>query len=327
VRVSFIVPALNVEATLPACLDAIRAAAPGSVSREVLVIDNGSTDRTAQIARAHGAQVISAPGLSVAGLRNLGARVGRADILACVDADCVIGEDWLATALAHFDEPSVGAVGAPTTVPAGATWVQRMWALHRHRRPALRVVDWLPTENLVLRKAAFQAIGGFNEALTTCEDVDLCYRLGQRHRILSDPALRSVHLGEAPTLGRFFRKERWRGRGNLAGLLAHRIHLAELPSVALPLYHLAGLLALPLTALYALAGAPLWPLATSAGLLALPAMSLALAVAIQVGQLRAWPPLAVVYFVYGLARAAALLPGWGHPAGLTRGAPRPSPAS
>jgi hypothetical protein len=329
VRVSFIVPALNVEATLEACLDAILAAAPRTVEREVLVIDNGSTDRTVEIARARGARVISAPGLSVAALRNLGAQTARGDILACVDADCVIGEGWLTAALAHFDDPTVGAVGAPTAVPEDATWVQRMWALHRHRRTTLRVVDWLPTENLVLRKSAFQAIDGFNATLATCEDVDLCYRLGQRHRILSDPALRSIHLGEAPTLARFFRKERWRGRGNLAGLFAHRLRLAELPSVALPLYYLAGMLALPLTLLLCtLVGGPAWLLAAGAALLALPAMSLALAVAIQVGRLRAWPALALVYFVYGLARAVALLPAAPPRAATpTRATARPSPVA
>jgi glycosyltransferase involved in cell wall biosynthesis len=327
VRVSFIVPALNVEATLPACLDAIWATEPRTLRREILVIDNGSTDRTAEIACDRGARVISAPAQSVAALRNLGARAARSDILACVDADCVIAGDWLGKAVAHFDDATVGAVGAATQVPANGTWVQRTWALPRHRRSSVQVVDWLPTENLVLRRAAFEATGGFNEALPTCEDVDLCYRLGQRYRILSDPALRSVHLGEAPTLRRFFRKEMWRGRGNLAGLRAHRFRLAEVPSVLLPLHHLFWMLAFVGAGAYAAAGGPAWPVIVSAMLLLLPSVVLGGAVGVQVGRVHCWPRLTVLYLTYGAARAAALLPDLRRPAKPTPRAPRPSPAS
>src|SRR5438128_2586465 len=73
--VSFIVPALNAESTLGACLDAILAVRSAGKPTEVLLIDNGSTDRTVEIARREGVKVISAPGLTVAALRNLGVRL------------------------------------------------------------------------------------------------------------------------------------------------------------------------------------------------------------------------------------------------------------
>src|SRR5204862_1128234 len=118
-------------------------------------------------------------------------------------------------------------------VPAGAPWVERVWAHHRHRGNRRRCVEWLPTENLAVRRTAFNKVGGFNETLSTCEDVDLCYRLGALCRITNDPDMRSIHLGEAKSLRSFFKKEAWRGRGNLAGFLSHRLKFSELPSVLL----------------------------------------------------------------------------------------------
>src|SRR5262249_48348362 len=192
-------------------------------------------------------RLVSAPDRTVAALRNLGASIARGDILAYVDADCIVAPDWLTVALPHFDDSRVGAVGSPTRIPAdAATWVQRAWAVHRHRRNRRRTVAWLPTENLLIRKSALLAIGGFNEKLVTCEDIDVCYRLRARYSIVNEPCLRAVHLGEAPTLASFFAKEVWRGRDNLRGALAHRLEAAELPSLALPFYYQVGLAALAL---------------------------------------------------------------------------------
>ena len=307
--VSFIVPALNVEATLDSCLQAILAARSAGGVKEVLLIDNGSTDRTVEVARRRGATVISAPGLTVAAMRNLGASLAKGEILAYVDADCVIAPNWLERALVHFDDPDVGAVGSPTHVPAGATWVQHAWALHRHRHNRARAVEWLPTENLLVRKAAFREVRGFNASLVTCEDVDFCYRLGARYRILNDPQIHSIHLGEAPTLGSFFRKEAWRGSGNLAGFLSHRLRRSELPSVLMPMYHLIGALMLVSMLGYWLSGGTGLPAFAVGVMLLTPSLVLALSTAGQTRQCRWWAKLTLVYLTYAAARAMAILTG------------------
>jgi hypothetical protein len=300
--VSFVIPALNAGRTVGQCLEAIRGTDAAGWEREILVIDNGSRDDTRRISHAGGARVLDAPGLTVGGLRNLGARVASGRILACVDADCIVAPDWLTRGLRHFVDRQVGAVGSPTVLPPQSTWVQRSWALQRHRkRPG--PVHWLPTENLLVRRDAFWAVGGFNDALVTCEDVDFCYRLGARYLIVNDPTLRSIHLGEAPTLLAVFRKEVWRGRGNLPGVLAHRPRLSELPSVLLPLYHLALLTTLT------------WASATADGknawrsgvLLLAPSALAALRTAIQARRLHDWPALVAVYATYFAARSTAMV--------------------
>ncbi len=305
--VSFIIPALNAESTLGLALDAIERARCDT-SKEVLLIDNGSTDETVEVARRRGATVISAPGLTVAALRNLGARLARGGTLAFVDSDCVIAPDWLEKSRPHFGDPAVGAVGSPTHVPLGATWVQRAWALHRHRRSRLGSVQWLPTENLLVRKTAWQEVGGFNEALATCEDVDFCYRLGTRHKILNDPAVHSIHLGEAPSLLVFFRKEVWRGGGNLAGFFSHDFRISELPSLLLPLYHLGALLALVGALVYWVATARPVAFLAAAVVLVTPSLMLALSTAVLMRRIQSLPGLIPVYLTYALARSAAVLP-------------------
>ena len=305
--ISFIVPALNAAATLGACLDAILRARPAGSSRQVLLIDNGSTDQTAEIARQRGIRVISAPGLTVAAMRNLGARLAEGHLLAFVDADCVIAPDWIEKGLANFADPDVGAVGSPTHVRDRATWVETTWALHRHRENRRRRVEWLPTENLLIRRTAFHESGGFNDALITCEDVDLCYRVGVRCRIVNDPETRCIHLGEAQTLMGFFKKEAWRGRGNLSGFFSHRLRLSELPSVLLPLHH--GLWALVFLGAmgYWVASGSWLPALVAATMLLLPPSILALHTGVRTRQIRCFPQLMSLYMAYAAARSTAML--------------------
>jgi GT2 family glycosyltransferase len=90
--------------------------------------------------------------------------------------------------------------------------------------------------NLFVRKKQFDEIGGFNESLVTCEDVDFSYRLKTHGSILSDIRIEVIHLGEAATIRQFIRKEIWRGRSNLQGILSHGLKSSEIPSLSIPIY-------------------------------------------------------------------------------------------
>jgi len=215
----------------------------------------------------------------------------------------------LERALVHFADHDVGAVGSPTHLPADATWVQRAWALHRHRKNRPGLVAWLPTENLLVRKAAFRKVGGFNASLVTCEDVDFCYRLGARYKIVNDPGIRSIHLGEAPTLAQFFRKETWRGTGNIAGVLTHRLRFSELPSVLFPVYHILGALGLIGALGHWLRTGRWLPALAVAFMLLAPSLLLALSTAAQVRATRSWPQLLLLYITYASARSLAIATG------------------
>jgi len=95
VAISIIIPAYNEERFLGRCLQSIaNVDYPGELT-EVLLVDNGSTDRTVEIAHSYNAKVLVDGTSNVSGLRNLGAQHAKGELLAFVDADCIVHEDWI----------------------------------------------------------------------------------------------------------------------------------------------------------------------------------------------------------------------------------------
>jgi glycosyltransferase involved in cell wall biosynthesis len=242
VMVSVIVPARNEEPHLPALLESLARVEYPRERMEVIVVDHQSTDETSRIARKWGATVISHQGGTIASVRNRGARAAKGDVLAFLDADCTVDALWLSTAVRHFVDPRVGAVGSYHAVPLDPpTWVRTILQKQIEARLPLSDATWLPSGNMFVRRDVFDSCGGFDESLATCEDVDLSYRIGQQYRLVADARVRCWHHGEPRTLWEVFRKELWRGRDNLLGAIRHGITLSELPSLVLPLYFLLAL--------------------------------------------------------------------------------------
>lgn len=307
--VSFVMPVFNSEQYIARCLLSIKSLNCDGLPYEVVIMDNGSTDRTHQIMRDMGYEFHVVPKVNVSALRNRGAKIARGEYLAFVDSDVELSPLWLREGLVVFGQQDVVAGGCFPGVPREATWVQRTWDLHqrgRTRTDAVTPAAWLSSMNLLVRRDAFLAVSGFNERLTTAEDVDLSYRLGQRGRILNNPSMQAVHWGEARDLGHFMRKEIWRGKGNLQGVLSHGLRLDELPSLGYPLYMLAAVLLLGIGGVSDLVRHQFILIPVSFSLMVLPAILLALRSGYQASRLRAIPPLFLLYFAYGLARACSL---------------------
>ena len=248
---TFIVPVRNDAVRLRRCLETMQSAIPS----EIIVADNGSSDGSGDVARAAGARVLVLPADRVASLRNRGAREATGRLLAFVDADHELAPGWPEAAVALFDEePDVVAAGAQYQAPADGTWVQRMYDRLRRRHPGRRPTEWLPSGNLVVRRDAFEAVGGFDTTLETCEDVDLCQRLRARGgQLIESDALSSVHRGDPRTLRALFFGELWRGRDNLRVTLRAPLTIRSLPSLLLPAAVLIGLAGVAL-------GLVTWPL-------------------------------------------------------------------
>jgi glycosyltransferase involved in cell wall biosynthesis len=311
--VSFVIPVLNGEQYIARCLLSIQNQQDAGGTSEVLILDNGSTDRTHQIIRDLGFAFLVAPALNVSALRNRGAAMAQGEYVAFVDSDVELTPHWLQHGLAVFRDRRVVASGCFPEVPKDATWVQQTWDLHQRGRQTeadATPVSWLSSMNLIVRRDDFRAVSGFNESLETAEDVDLCYRLGQRGTILYNPAMKAVHWGEARDLGSFWRKEVWRGLGNLSGVLSHGLRWDELPSLGYPLYVLCLVLLSGFGILF-----DLWyqqfiltPLCMC--LLMLPALLLAVHTACIVKRPGAIPKLSVLYVIYGFARAYSITRAW-----------------
>lgn len=192
---------------------------PESVSRSsVIVVDNDSTDRTAEIARTSGAKVVSCRPGTPAHARNTGAAQATTDWLAFVDADCELAQDWLANVAPALDDEDVVAVGSRILPPSAETnWIVAAWGGLVSGSPSSKAMEakrWLPTAGLVVRREAFQAMNGFDESLETCEDCDFGLRLSPHGKILLCNAAVLTHHGESKSLREIFLREAWRTKGN-----------------------------------------------------------------------------------------------------------------
>jgi hypothetical protein len=95
---------------------------------------------------------------------------------------------------------------------------------------------------LAVRRSAFESVGGFDETLETCEDVDLCQRLrAQGGLLVADESLRSIHAGDPRSLSAICRGELWRGRDNLRVSLRGPLSARALPSILIPMLDIAAL--------------------------------------------------------------------------------------
>jgi glycosyltransferase involved in cell wall biosynthesis len=239
-RVSFVIPVKDDASRLDRCLSSIQLNDYPRELVELIVVDNGSTDASMTVARQHGAIVLRSSG-RVAELRNRGAHAALGSILAFVDSDHEIDRRWVLTAVEILTGGGVAATGAPCIGPPTANWVQQSYDSLRSRPLERQDVDWLGSGNLAVSRAPFEIVGGFDHSLEACEDVDLCNRLRLAgHRIVADPALRSVHFGDPATLRALFVGELWRGRDNARVTFRGPRTFRHLRSVLIPMGYLGA---------------------------------------------------------------------------------------
>ena len=299
-QLSFIIPVRNDAARLRRCLQSI-AVATRDIPAEVIVIDNGSTDSSPEVARAAGCQVLVVPHERVGSLRNRGAAVAQGELLAFVDADHEIGAGWARTALDVMNDPACSAAGSPCVPPRDATWVQRSYNGFRDHAASRHVVDWLGSGNMIVRRRIFEGVGGFDVALDACEDVDLCRRIRETGGVIvSDPGFENIHYGDPASLTALFIGELWRGRNNMRVTLRERPSLRSLPSLVIPMVQLA-LLAIAIVA--GVTGRLLVPAACVAGIFGL---SLLRATRVRRRTMAPVVQAAAVAVTYDAARALAL---------------------
>jgi hypothetical protein len=241
-RISFVVPVRNDVARLRRCLEAIRGCGLDAAAYEVIVVDNGSSDGSPDAARLAGARVVVLGDFKVSALRNRGAALAAADVVAFCDADNLIAADWARVALQLFEDPRVGAVGASYDSPTPSNWVQQAFDGLRDHGRGTRPTRWLAAGNMAVRRTALESVRGFDETLEACEDVDLSTRLRMADwTVLSDCRLASVHLGDPTTLTAVFRGELWRGRDNVRVSLRGPLGWRDLPSIVIPFADLGGI--------------------------------------------------------------------------------------
>jgi mycofactocin glycosyltransferase len=192
---SVVVPVYNSERTLEPLIDSLLALDYPRECVEFIVVDNGSTDGTAAIlARfADRIQRVVEPKRGRSAARNRGIAEARHDLVAFTDADCVLHPMWLRHLLPPLLEPGVGISGGRIQAVEPCNAIAKFGEFVRDHNLAINVYKppYVDTSNWASPKSVLVAMGGFDEGLPRCEDVDLAFRIFQSgYRIVySDDAL------------------------------------------------------------------------------------------------------------------------------------------
>jgi GT2 family glycosyltransferase len=181
--ISVVVCSYNGAATIADCLDGL--ARLDYPDYETIVINDGSTDATARIARAHGVRVISTPNHGLSAARNLGLLAARGEIVAYTDDDARPDPHWLTFLAETFLRTEHVGVGGPNIAPPGdgpiADCVAHAPGGPVHVLLSDRVAEHIPGCNMAFRRTALEAIGGFDPRFRAAgDDVDICWRLQER---------------------------------------------------------------------------------------------------------------------------------------------------
>jgi glycosyltransferase involved in cell wall biosynthesis len=188
--ISLIIATRNRGGYLRACLERV-AAIEAKVPWELIVVDNGSTDDTAALAREFVSagqvmgRVVTEPRPGLGRARNAGIAAARGEILAFTDDDCYPQEDLLDRVVETFADEALGVLGGrvllhdPTDAPVTIQTETRMIPLPRGKVVKPGIVHGA---NLAVRRSALRTIGGFDPMLGAgtpfpCEDIELVARV------------------------------------------------------------------------------------------------------------------------------------------------------
>jgi mycofactocin system glycosyltransferase len=185
-QVSVIVPVYNRADEIGACIESLLHLDYPPAKREIIVVDDGSRDHTATVARRYDVRLLTMPGnRGQSAARNLGVKSAGGEIVAFIDSDCTADRRWLRDLLPYFSDPRIALVGGRVEAHDRQSWLDRYESTHsalnmgsKIRLGAAPHSDfYVPTCNMLVRRQAFQAVGGLDESLRVGEDVDLCWRL------------------------------------------------------------------------------------------------------------------------------------------------------
>jgi cellulose synthase/poly-beta-1,6-N-acetylglucosamine synthase-like glycosyltransferase len=253
VTISFVIPALNEERNIGRTLSSITSAAERKFAFEIILCDNGSSDRTRDIARDSGATVYDCTHRSIGAMRNFGASRARGEVLVFLDADVSLTKQWgncIVGTLAELERSPDVIMGSQCLPPDSRGLLNRYWFASFGNG----ALTHLGSGHMVMRKSLFERLGGFAEHLRTGEDYDLCKRVERiGGKVVENPALEVIHDGFPENLREFVRRECWHGAGDLtslafavrskvvlAGLLHLGLQVAAVSSLAVGRAGLAG---------------------------------------------------------------------------------------
>jgi len=182
---SVIVPAYQAADVIGACVTALARQTLDRSRYEIIVVDDGASDRTSDVARESGAdRVLRVPHGGPAAARNAGIEAAQGEAVLFTDADCEPAEDWIARMVAPLADPQImGVKGTYRTRQSSliARLVQLEFEIRYARMAELERIDFIDTYAAAYRRALLVEHGGFDIAfpIPSAEDVDLSFRLAR----------------------------------------------------------------------------------------------------------------------------------------------------
>lgn len=212
-QVSIIIPALNEAAVLPRCLESLRRLLEPGPAFEVIVADGGSVDGTATIVEQAGVRLVRASSSTPGAVRNAGAATASGDFLVFLDADCVVGPDWLREAVRLFQASPENVVFGAISHPASdAPFITRAWRATAQRPSG--VATAVPGSGLMVPRELFRSLGGFDPSMWCGEDSEFCLRAAAAGAAIRlERTLAVTHLRDPTTFRGIFFQSVWYGAG------------------------------------------------------------------------------------------------------------------
>ncbi|MBO0738880.1 MAG: glycosyltransferase, partial [Alphaproteobacteria bacterium] len=180
-RVSVVVCAYNAERTMHRCLASL--AALNYPDYEVIVVNDGSCDRTPEISQGYDyCRIINQPNGGLSAARNVGAAAATGEIVAYTDSDCVADPDWLTYLAAKMAADNLAACGGPNFSPLEDDLVAAAVAVApggpTHVLISDDVAEHIAGCNMAFQREVLMQLGGFDPLYRTAgDDVDICWRL------------------------------------------------------------------------------------------------------------------------------------------------------
>ncbi|MEM4389730.1 MAG: glycosyltransferase [Candidatus Micrarchaeia archaeon] len=241
---TIIVPAYNEERNIAACLRSVLALRYPT-KPQVIVVNDGSTDRTGAIARRFPVTVIDKPNTGKADSLNVALKRARGELIAVLDADSRVAPDAAEKMVGYFDDPEVMAV-TPVMKVRGKGWLR--WAqrgeylFNAFSKKLLSFIDAVtvtPGPFSIYRRKVFKELGGF-DIHTLTEDQEMALRI-QRANYRIAASLEALVFTEAPdSIGELWRQRKRWYLGFLQNIWKHRALLS-------PGYGDLGLFVLPVS--------------------------------------------------------------------------------
>lgn len=211
---SIIIPAKNSASTLGECLVALlnQEGFNFPTDYEVIVIDDGSDDQTAEVARKFKVKVTQQENAGPAAARNTGAWEAAGELLFFTDADCIPRSDWLQKMSKPFQNPLVmGVKGAYICQEKSiiARFVQLEFAYKYKAMAKLESIDFIDTYSAAYRRSVFVDNFGFNEKfpVPSVEDQEFSYRLARKgYKLVFEPSAQVRHRHDL-TLGEYIQRK------------------------------------------------------------------------------------------------------------------------